>query len=153
VIVAEADHLGGFALFVEDGKLKHTYSFCGVMEFRQESEKPLPTGDVNVQLIFSADAAKPATGGEVTLLVNDEPVGSGRMEHTVPFRFSGHAGMDIGRDNGGVVDRSYADKAPYAFTGKVKKVVFDVAPHVSEEDAKALHEEAHRALAAHAAGQ
>ena len=36
--------------------------------------------------------------------------------------------------------------------GKVKKVVFDVAPHLSEEDTKALHEEAHRALAAHAAG-
>ena len=29
VIVAEADHLGGFALFVQDGKLKHTYSMLG----------------------------------------------------------------------------------------------------------------------------
>jgi arylsulfatase A-like enzyme len=153
VIVAEADHLGGFALFVEDGKLKHTYAFMGVMEFRQESAGPLPTGEVNVQVVFAADEAKPATAGEVTLLVNDEPVGSGRMEHTVPFRFSGYAGMDIGRDNGGVVDRSYADKAPFAFTGTVKKVVFDVAPHPSDEDAKALHEEAQRALAAHAAGQ
>jgi arylsulfatase len=153
VIVAEADHLGGFALFVQDGKLRHTYSFMGVLEFKQESETPLPTGDVNVQLVFAADEAKPATGGEVTLLVNDEPVGSGRMEHTVPFRFSGHAGMDIGRDNGGVVDRSYADKAPFAFTGTVKKVVFDVAPDLSEEDAKALHEHAAKALAAHAAGQ
>ena len=34
VIVAEADHLGGFSLFVQDGKLKHTYSFLGVLEFR-----------------------------------------------------------------------------------------------------------------------
>ena len=38
VIVAEADHLGGFSLFVEDGKLRHTYSFMGVQEFRQESD-------------------------------------------------------------------------------------------------------------------
>jgi arylsulfatase len=30
VIVAEADHLGGFSLFVEDGKLTHTYSMMGV---------------------------------------------------------------------------------------------------------------------------
>ncbi len=44
VIVAEADHLGGFALFVQDGRLKHTYSFFGVLEFRQESETRLPTG-------------------------------------------------------------------------------------------------------------
>src|SRR6266516_4694362 len=49
VIVAEADHLGGFSLFVEDGKLKHTYSFVGVFEFKQESETLLPTGGVNVQ--------------------------------------------------------------------------------------------------------
>ncbi len=38
VIVAEADHLGGFSLFVQDGKLKHTYSFVGVFEFKQESD-------------------------------------------------------------------------------------------------------------------
>jgi arylsulfatase len=73
------------------------------------------------------------------------------MEHTVPGRFSGYSGMDIGRDNGLVVDRSYADKAPFAFTGKIRQVVFDVAPHLSDEDAKALNELAAQALAAHAA--
>jgi hypothetical protein len=73
------------------------------------------------------------------------------MEHTVPGRFSGYSGMDIGRDNGLVVDRSYADKAPFAFTGEIKQVVFDIAPHLSAEDAKALNEHAAQALAAHAA--
>jgi arylsulfatase len=111
----------------------------------------LPAGEVNVELVFTADAPKPATGGEVTLLVNGEPVASGRMEHTVPGRFSGYSGMDIGRDNGLVVDRSYADKAPFAFTGEIKQVVFDIAPHMSEDDARALHEHAAQALAAHAA--
>ena len=66
---------------------------------------------------FDADAPKPATGGQVTLFVNDKPVGGGRMDHTVPVRFSGYAGMDIGRDNGGVVDLSYDDRKPFAFTG------------------------------------
>jgi hypothetical protein len=124
VIVADAGHLGGFSLFVQDGKLKHTYAFLGVFEYRQESEGPLPTGEVTVQMAFATDAAKPATGGEVTLFVNGERVGSGRMDHTVPFAFSGYAGMDVGRDNGLVVDRSYADKAPFRFTGTVRKVVF-----------------------------
>ena len=79
-------------------------------------------------MVFAADEPKPATGGEVTLLVNGEPVATGRMEHTVPARFSGYAGMDIGCDNGLVVDRSYADKAPFRFTGEIKQVVFDIAP-------------------------
>ena len=93
-------------------------------------------------MIFDADEAKPATPGEVTLQVNGEPVGGGRLDHTVPFIFSGYAGMDVGRDNGLVVDRSYADKAPFAFTGTVKKVTFDVAPHLDDEDEHALHEHA-----------
>jgi arylsulfatase len=150
VIVAEADHLGGFSLFVQDGKLKHTYSFVGVMEFKQESEAPLPTGTVNVRMEFAADAPTPATGGQATLYVDDEVVGSGRIEHTAPVRFSGYAGMDIGRDNGMPVDRSYADKSPFAFTGKVRKVVFDVNPHPADEHEDELHKHFHQALAGHA---
>jgi arylsulfatase len=139
VIVAEANHLGGFALFVQDGRLKHTYAFLGVFEYHQESEGVLPTGDVHVQMAFDADAAKPATPGTVTLLVNGTPVGSGRLDHTVPFHFNGYSGLDVGRDNGLVVDRNYADKAPFAFTGTVKKVVFDVNPHPNAADEHALH--------------
>jgi arylsulfatase len=153
VIVAEADHLGGFSLFVADGKLTHTYSMMGVFIYRQQAEEPLPAGEVNVRMEFAADAPKPATGGEVTLFINDHPVGKGRMDHTVPVRFSGYAGMDIGRDNGGVVDRSYADKKPFPFTGTIKKVVFDVKPHLADEDEQQLHAAAHHGDAAHALAQ
>jgi arylsulfatase len=145
VIVADANHLGGFSLFVQDGKLKHTYAFLGVFEYRQESKDVLPTGEVTVRMTFAADEAKPVTPGEVTLFVNGEPVGGGRMDHTVPFGFSGYSGLDVGRDNGLVVDRSYADRAPFAFTGTVKKVVFDVAPHLDDKDELALHAHAHQA--------
>ncbi len=149
VIVAEADHLGGFSLFVQDGKLTHTYSMMGVFVFKQIADETLPTGDVTVSMVFDADAAKPATGGEVTLLINDRAVGSGRMDHTVPIRFSGYSGMDIGRDNGGVVDLSYEDRKPFAFTGTIKKVVFDLKPHPTDEDEMAIHAAAHRGEAAH----
>ena len=150
VIVAEADHLGGFSLFVQDGKLTHTYSMMGVFIYRQQAEETLPAGEVNVRMEFAADAPKPATGGEVTLFINDRLVGKGRMDHTVPVRFSGYAGMDIGRDNGGVVDRSYEDKKPFPFTGTIKKVVFDVKPHLADEDEQELHAAAHHGHAAHA---
>lgn len=102
-----------------------------------------------MQLVFAADAARPATGGEVTLLVNDRPVGGGRMDHTVPFRFSGYSGMDIGRDNGLPVDRSYADRSPFAFTGTIRTVVFDINPHLDGEDEQILHEHAQQSLTAH----
>ena len=139
VIVAYADHLGGFTLYVKDGKLTHTYSMMGVFVFKQVAEEDLPTGDVTVRMEFAADGATPATGGEVTLFIDDGPVGKGRMDHTVPIRFSGYAGMDIGRDNGGVVDLAYDDQKPFAFTGTVKKVTFDIKPHLSDQDALDLH--------------
>jgi hypothetical protein len=50
VIVAEPDHLGGFSLSVADGKLRHTYSMMGVQVCRQESDAPLPAGEVTVRL-------------------------------------------------------------------------------------------------------
>ena len=55
------------------------------------------------------------------------------------------AGMDIGCDNGGVVDLAYEKKAPYAFTGTIRDVVVDlnpagVAKRPSGEEEKALHE-------------
>ena len=61
-------------------------------------------------------------------------IGEGRLEKTVALRFSAYAGMDVGRDNGLVVDRAYAAKAPYAFTGTVRKVVFDLKPAARHED-------------------
>jgi arylsulfatase A-like enzyme len=149
VIVAEADHLGGFSLFVEDGTLKHTYSMMGVDVYRQEASEALPTGRVNVRLEFAADAPKMGTGGDVSLYVNDKKVGGGRMDHTVPVRFSGYSGMDIGCDNGLPVDRNYAAKSPFRFTGKIHEVVFDLQPHVSAKDEHDLHQAHHHGLVAH----
>jgi hypothetical protein len=150
--VAEADHLGGFALFVEDGRLRHTYSLMGVHVHRQAADVALPVGNVNVRLEFAADAARPGTGGEATLFVDGKPVGGGRMEQTVPFRFSGYAGMDVGRDNGLPVDRDYADRSPFPSTGTIRKVVFDVDPILTEEDRAAIHGRMQEAALAHGIG-
>ena len=150
VIVAMADFIGGFGLWVNDaGNLCHTYSLLGVETYKQVSSTPLPTGDVKVRMLFEATEHKPGTGGHVSLFINDEQVGEGDMPRTVPVTFTSYSGMDIGRDNGLVVDRAYEDKAPYAFTGTVKRVVFDIQP-AAHEDEQALHE--HTALHAVAGG-
>jgi arylsulfatase len=83
----------------------------------------------------------PGSGGRVTLWAGDRLIGEGEMPRTVPLAFTSYAGMDISRDNGLVVDRHYEDKAPYAFTGTVKEVVFDLKPVAPEAEQK-LHEHA-----------
>jgi arylsulfatase len=152
VIVANADFIGGFGLWVDGkGLLHHTYSFLGVETYKQVASKKLPTGDVTVRMLFEADENKPGTGGIVSLWANDQQIGEGKMQRTVPVAFSSYAGMDIGRDNGLVVDRAYEDKAPYAFTGTVKKVVFDLRPAIPEDE-HALHQHSSSHAVAHGIG-
>jgi len=134
VIVANGSFLGGFSLYVQGGKLRHTYSFQGLKLDTIVASKPLPTGKVNVRYEFTADTpGKMATGGMSRLFVNDEQVAEGRIEHSVPLRFSGYAGMDIGRDNGLPVSPSYYYywKAPFPFAGKIEKVEITLQPRPS----------------------
>jgi arylsulfatase len=129
VIVAESDVMGGFALYVQDRRLRYTYSFLGIKVDTLTAAEQLPAGRVQVRYEFTADKpGKPATGGRGRLFVNDRQVGEDRLEHTVPQRFTTYAGMDIGRDNGEPVSPSYRAKSPFAFTGSIGKVVFELAP-------------------------
>ena len=152
VIVAEADHLGGFSLFIEDGRLRHTYSLMGVQVYRQVANAPLPTGSVNVRLEFAADAARPGTGGEVTLFVNGEPVGGGRMDRPSPSAFPATPAWTSDATTACRVDRDYADRSPFPFTGTIRRVVFDVDPILTEEDRATVHEHAQHAALAHGIG-
>lgn len=135
VLCAFADFIGGFALWVDErGFLHHTYQFLGIDTFKQTSAEPIPTGSHTLKMLFTADEPRPGTGGNVTLWFDDRQVGEGRMPQTVAMLYTTYAGMDMGRDNGGVVDLDYEDRAPYAFTGHLKRVVFDLLPgHAAEE--------------------
>jgi arylsulfatase len=75
------------------------------------------------------------------LWYDDRMVGRGRLEHTVPIMFSGYAGLDVGCDNGEVVDLRYEHLAPYPFNGEIHRVTFDVRPPGGRA-AQELHEAA-----------
>ncbi len=145
VIVAFADFIGGFSLWIDaHGQLNHTYQYLGIDTYKQTSTEPIPVGDVTVRMLFEIDQPVPGSGGRVSLWANDRQIGEGRLDKTISLIFTTYAGMDMSRDNGGVVDLAYEDRAPYAFTGTVQKVVFDLKPAGHDEEL-VLHE--------HAAGQ
>ena len=143
VIVAEGSFLGGFSLYVEDGRLEHTYSFLGLKLDTITSRDELPKGKVNVRYEFTAD--KPgefATSGTSRLFINGKQEAEGKIEHTVPLRFAAYEGMDIGTDNGlPVVPRFiYAKVLPTNFKGTIQKVEFDLGPtKVSAEDLQHIY--------------
>ena len=143
VIVAEGSFLGGFSLYVEDGRLKHTYSFLGLKLDTITSRDQLPKGKVNVRYEFTAD--KPgefATSGTSRLFINGKQEAEGKIEHTVPLRFTAYAGMDIGTDNGlPVVPKlGYAKLLPKYFQGTIEKVEFDLGPaKISADDLRRIY--------------
>ena len=63
------------------------------------------------------------------------------------LRFSGCAGLDVGRHNGLPVGPAYSQKLPYPFTGSVKKVIFDLQPK-PHQTAKRLQQVLHHAAVA-----
>lgn len=55
-------------------------------------------------------------------------VGQGRIEHTVPARFSLDETFDVGADDGTPVVPDYEAKMPFAFTGTLNKFVVLLQP-------------------------
>jgi arylsulfatase A-like enzyme len=165
-IVANADFLGGFSMYIQKGKLHHTYAFLGIpptptgkphpllekliiatgnlapvfRSYTLTSSEPVPTGNVKVRFEFIADERKQGTGGKTQLYINGKSVAEGRLEHTVPFIFSAYACMDIGRDNDKPVSWTY--KSPFIFTGEIKTVTFDLEPTPMSSTEKDEHTQA-----------
>ena len=61
----------------------------------------------------------PAT---VTLRVNGEQVGQGRIERSVPAVHTASETFDVGVDLGSPVSLDYYDRAPFRFNGKIEKI-------------------------------
>jgi hypothetical protein len=84
----------------------------------------LPAAQQTVVMNFTYDGGGMGKGGAVSIRANGKEVAQGRVERTVPFRFSTEETLDIGGDTGTPVDLSY--DTPARFTGGLGKDVFDL---------------------------
>ena len=150
VIVAEADEMGGFSLWVdENGLLRHSYSMMGVE-----------------QLQARLDRADPDRGRHGPHAVRRRPAGTRRPAErsrcTRTTRRSARGGSRRRSPSASPPTPAWTSaattacpstaptrtKSPYPFTGTVKKVVFDLKPG-THDDEKALHEAGAHVAAAH----
>jgi hypothetical protein len=63
-----------------------------------------------------------------TLTVDGNKAAEGRLEKTLPFRFSLDEGFDVGEDTGTPVIDEYDVKMPFQFDGTLRKVEFKLGP-------------------------
>ena len=74
---------------------------------------------------FTYDGGGLGKGGDVTLYVDGEQVGEGRVEATVPMLFSADETTDVGSDTATPVSDDYGPKDS-EFTGTVRWVQIDI---------------------------
>jgi hypothetical protein len=65
-------------------------------------------------------------GGTGTLFVNDQKVGTGRIERTQPMIFSADETADVGIDLATPVVEAIGSEAKSKFTGRIPKVTIEV---------------------------
>jgi len=115
---------GGFTVFMDDGHLCAEYNTLGVYRFKARSEKPIPTGDVRIEVELAYEAKKPQSPAAIILRANGKEVARGRIERSVPAGFTASETFDIGIDLGSPVSLDYHERAPFAFTGRIEKIHF-----------------------------
>jgi hypothetical protein len=125
VIIAQGGRFGGWSVYVMEGRLKFVYNVLGIHEFPVQAGSTVPEGEHQVRMEFAYDGGGLAKGGDVTLYVDGDEVGSGRVQMTQPMVFSADETTDIGYESGTTVTPDYTT-ASSRFTGKISWVQIDV---------------------------
>ena len=131
VIVAVGGNIGGWSLYVKDGRPKYCYNFYGLNLYYVEGKEPLPRGTHQVRFEFGYDGGGIGKGGDVTLYVDGKSVGTGRVDQTEPIVFSADETLDIGNETGSPVTKDYKTRK---FTGEVNWVEIDVDKAAEDVD-------------------
>jgi arylsulfatase A-like enzyme len=128
VLFSHGARFGGHALYLKERRLKYVYNFVGSREQMITSTKQVPTGDVVLSAAFEREGDAMPTTGVLSLYIDDEKVGEGRII-TQPGNFSlVGEGLNVGRDPAEPVTDDYPGTRPYAFTGgRIERVVVDVS--------------------------
>jgi arylsulfatase len=133
VIVAQGGSIGGWALYAKDGKPKYCYNLFGIQRFYVEGTEAIPPGEHQVRMEFAYDGGGLGKGGAVSLYIDGQKTGEGRVEATAAMIFSADDTCDIGKEGGALVTDDYP--APdNSFSGEVSWVQIDVGDEAEDAD-------------------
>jgi len=128
VLVTQGGRFGGWALIIENGKPEFAYAFSNQPQhkYRVASKASLAPGKHTITFEFKYDGPGYGKSGTGTLSVDGAQVAQGKIERTIPTRFSLDETFDVGEDTGTPVIEDYVNKMPFRFTGTLKKVVVTI---------------------------
>lgn len=142
VLYSCGDDLAGYALYIEEGRLKMHYNYINQVQFRAESEIELPEGDI----VVGVDFVKVRNDfGICHLHLNGDHVGKVEIDRGPLFKEHGHI-LAIGHFAYAPVCKEYRPKGIWRYTGEIDRVEFRLDTPFDEEgfelrDADALRTE------------
>jgi arylsulfatase A-like enzyme len=110
VIVAHGSAAGGYALYVDGGRLHYIHNLVGTTLTTVSATGDLPEDVLDVRCEFRPDGPH---RGDVHLYYGDREVGSGHIAATTPITF-GVAGFSVGHQRGSSISPAY--RPPFTFT-------------------------------------
>jgi arylsulfatase A-like enzyme len=122
VIIAQGGRFAGWSLYAKAGKPKYCHNLVGLKQFYVEGESELPAGKHQLRMELAYDGNGLGKGADVTLYVDGNEVGAGRLEATVPLLYSAEETTDVGDDGGTSVTNDYSQSE---FNGQVLWVQLD----------------------------
>jgi arylsulfatase A-like enzyme len=123
VILAQGGVSGGQTLYAKGGKPKYCYNFFGLERYYVEGQSKIPPGKHQVRMEFAYDGGGVGKGGTVTLYIDGNAVGDGRLEQTEALYFSADETCDVGNEYGSPVTTDYGQRK---FSGDVNWVEIDL---------------------------
>ena len=85
----------------------------------------MPAGKHTIVFDFRYDGGGIGKGGTGTISVDGKQLAQGRIDRTVPIRFSFDETFDVGEDTGTPVSEDY--DVPFRFSGTIERVVVNLS--------------------------
>jgi len=122
VLYALAGFSGGLTCYVKDGYLCYEFNLFEITRTKIKSTSKLPMGKAKIE-VESKLVDKIGGPMDVTLKVNGDVVGQGRVPQAMSLHFTSNATLDIGSDQDSPVSLDYYDLAPFPFNGTIGTTV------------------------------
>ena len=124
MIVTQGGVEGGYGLYLREGKPTFVYNYLGIERPTFAGKDALAKGRHKLVVDFAYTGGGVGKSGTLAMSSDGHPIAEGKLEKTVPNKFSICEGLDIGMDVGSPVDFTY--QPPFPFTGKIEKVTIEL---------------------------
>jgi len=124
VLYALGGASGGLTLYLDKGELVYEYNMMIIERYTARSSEKIARGKRRIEV--DTTLARPGASAEVVIKVDGKEAARTTVKRTVPAAFTASETFDVGVDLGSPVSLDYFDRRPFAFTGKIEKVLVEL---------------------------